>query len=98
MVDLLCNRKWAWLLARASAKKFPGGGANEKKGRKIAPLSLFQGGQRKKDLKIAKDRKMVLLSLYLQNLYHVWKSMTVAPLPTPMIASTSLVHFSTLFL
>jgi len=62
------------------AEKYPGGeGGNKKrlnyskKDQKIALLSLFQGGrgQRKKDQKIAKKSKNLLLSLYLLYLYHV---------------------------
>jgi len=47
----------------------------------IMPLS--GGGQGKKDRKIAKKhRKIALFSLYLLNLYHVWKSREgTAPLP-----------------
>jgi len=60
--------------ARASAEKFPGGG-HRKKYRKIAkktkintikPLSGGGEGEQRK-----KDRKIALLNLYLQNLYHV---------------------------
>jgi len=64
---------------RASAEKFPGREGNGKKDRKIAKrpkiaLScLFQGGANgKKDRKIVKkDRKIILLSLYLPYLYYV---------------------------
>jgi len=54
-----------------ATKKIP---KNIKKYQKIALLCFFQGegGQRKKDRKIAKkDRKITLFSLYLLNLYHV---------------------------
>jgi len=63
---------------RASAEKFPGGGgeATEKRSKNsqkrpknstVKPLP-GEGGQRKK------DRKIAPLSLYLIYLYHVWKS------------------------
>jgi len=67
------------LEARASVEKFPGGGGNgikdrkiARKKRKIALLSLFQGGNGKKERKIVKiDRKIALLNLYLLYLCHV---------------------------
>jgi len=58
-------------------KIFQGGGPTEKKPkiskkyRKIALFSLFQGGGQQKDRKMAKDRKIAFLSLYLLYLYHV---------------------------
>jgi len=65
---------------------------NSKTDRKLALLNkgvgrkMFRrgGGQRKKDRKIAKkDRNIALFSIYLPNMYHVWKSRGEPRPPAP---------------